>query len=78
MNRIAIAYFFPLRILQQFATELSGLRIFGIALFGAGTGFVNIYLLYKRFGLISGLTLSFLPALFAETMVRAIGGKIEI
>jgi hypothetical protein len=74
LNRVAFTYFFPLRVLQEFAAQLSGLRIFGIALFGAGTGFVNIYLLYKRFGLISGLALSFLPPLVAEM----IASKIEI
>jgi hypothetical protein len=66
LNRAVFAYFFPLRVLSDFVSQLNGLRIFGIALFGAGTGFINIYLLYKRFGLVSGLALSLLPTIIVE------------
>jgi hypothetical protein len=52
-------YIYPLRILHSIREDLSNIQLFGVAVFGASTLFVSVFVLAQRFGWIYALAISF-------------------
>jgi hypothetical protein len=52
-------YFYPLRVLHSMREDLSNIQLFGVAIFGASTLFVSIFVLAHRFGWLNAFAISF-------------------
>ncbi len=64
-------YIYPLRILQSIREDLSNIQLFGIAVFGASTLFVSVFVLAQRFGWIYALAISFGVSALAGAILAA-------
>jgi hypothetical protein len=64
-------YIYPLQILQSIREDLSNIQLFGIAIFGASTLFVSVFVLAQRFGWMYALAISFGISTLAGTILAA-------
>jgi hypothetical protein len=68
LNNVLINRLYPLHVLAGIIRELSGIQLFGIALYGLSSSFINIFVLYKRFGLRDGMLLGVGASVVAQTL----------
>lgn len=60
-----VNYFSPFRILVDALHEVKQTTVYGVAIFSTSSLFFNIFVLYKRFGLLSTLGLSLSTSLLS-------------
>lgn len=68
LNNILINRLYPLHVLGGIIRSLNGVQLFGVALYGLSSSFINIYVLYKRFGLRDGALLGFGASIVANAI----------
>jgi ABC-type transporter Mla maintaining outer membrane lipid asymmetry permease subunit MlaE len=65
-----VNYITPLKFIQDILEDMKRVHVFGIAIFGASNLFIGMYVLYKYYGLLPTLGISFgAPALAALSIV---------
>ena len=65
-----VNYITPLKFIQDILEDMKRVHVFGIAIFGASNLFIGMYVLYKYYGLLPTLGISFgAPALAAAGIV---------
>jgi len=65
-----VNYIAPLKFIQDTLEDMKRVHVFGIAIFGASNLFIGMYVLYKYYGLLPTLGISFgAPALAAAGIV---------
>ncbi len=70
LQRLMIQYFLPFQVIDQLVKNLSSLQIFGFALIGLSSGFVNTWILYSRFGFAGSLLLSLGAGILGNGLVE--------
>lgn len=68
LNNILVHHLYPLHVLAGIIRDLSGIQLFGVALYGLSSSFINLFVLYERFGLRDGMLLGIGASIVANAM----------
>lgn len=77
LTKYLIEYITPLKIIQNILNDMKHVQIFGVAIFSASNIFANMFVLYKHYGLLPALGISFGASTLAGFCVVAIDKFIE-
>lgn len=69
MSTYLVNYLTPLKYMQSMLEDMKKVQIFGIAIFGASNIFVSLFVLYKHYGLLYALGISFCASTLAGFVV---------
>lgn len=73
LSTYLINYLTPLKFIQGLLEDMKKVHVFGIAIFGASNIFANIFVLYKHYGLLYALAISF----GASTLAGFVVGLVD-
>ena len=68
-----VNYLTPLKFIQGILDDMKQVHVFGIAIFGASNIFANLFVLYKHYGLLYALAISF----GASTLAGFVVGLVD-
>jgi hypothetical protein len=77
LSTYLVNYLTPLRYIQDILDDMKKVHVFGIAIFGASNIFASMVVLYKHYGLLYALAISFCASTLAGIIIGTVDQVVK-